>query len=149
MSPSTSIAPTSKLIKPNPTVLCTCQKIMLLLLLLLARLIDDVWGSSSSSAYVKHSVTTCGSKCNFNYNSSTFTILSTLFSLNSFVVTTIYIYTYIGRGSYKTKLHCALPRYTYHLKIQGLNLLYSVVITSHFMVVPYSQKCYPMVSRKS
>ena len=48
--------------------------------------------SSSSSAYVKHSVTTCGSKCNFNCYSSTFAILSTLLSLNSFVVTTIYMY---------------------------------------------------------
>ena len=34
-------------------------------------------------------------KCNFNCYSSTFTILSTLSSLNSFVVTTMYIYTYI------------------------------------------------------
>ena len=45
-------------------------------------------------AYVKDSVTTCGSKCNLNCYSSRFTILSTLFSLNSFVATTIlYIYT--------------------------------------------------------
>ena len=34
-------------------------------------------------------------KCNFNCYSSTFTILSTLFSLNSFVVTTIYIFMYM------------------------------------------------------
>ena len=43
---------------------------------------------------MKHSVITCGSKCNFNCYSSTFTILSTLFSLNSFVVTTICIFIY-------------------------------------------------------
>ena len=34
---------------------------------------------------MKHSVTTCGSKCNSNCYSSTFTILSTLFSLYSLV----------------------------------------------------------------
>ena len=48
--------------------------------------------SSSSSAYVKHSITPCGSKCNINCYSSTFAILSTLFSLNSLVLANIYIY---------------------------------------------------------
>ena len=48
VSPYTSIAPTSKLIKAEPTFAPVCR-------------------SSLSSAYVKHSVTTCGSKCNINY----------------------------------------------------------------------------------
>ena len=45
---------------------------------------------------MKHSVTTCGSKCNINCLSSTFTILSTLISLYSHVLTAIYIYIYIN-----------------------------------------------------
>ena len=39
-------------------------------------------------------------RCNFDCYSSTFTILSTLFSLYSFVVTTIYIYMYITYPAY-------------------------------------------------
>ena len=59
----------------------------------------------SSSAYVKHSVTTCGSKCNFSCYCSTFTILSTLFLLNSLVFTTYILLLY--------QLVCATKKYPF------------------------------------
>ena len=78
MSPLTSIAPTSKLIKAEPNRPL--------------HLSED----HRRHRRMRNSVTSCGSKCNFNCYSSTFTILSTLFSLNSFVVITMsYIYIYM------------------------------------------------------
>ena len=47
------------------------------------------------NVYVKHSVTPCKNKCNFNRYRSTSTILSVLFSLNSLVLTTTYTHIYM------------------------------------------------------
>ena len=63
------------------------------------------------SAYVKHSATTYESKCNFSCYSSTFTILSTLFSLKSLVSTTIYIYIYVWRGAHIRPSGCGVTAF--------------------------------------
>ena len=67
--------------------------VMLILLFYIVIYICIPLKTTSSSAYVKHSVTTCRSKYDFNCYSSTFSILSTLF-FAEFSRLSYYVYLY-------------------------------------------------------